>query len=183
MRAKEKRTVSENRQERATAQQTGSASEMHPLRWLLSYVRRYRISVILSILLAVVTVVLTLYIPIAIGEAVDIIADAETGLDELIPVLCRIGAAAVLCALSTYVMNRCNNRISFGVVRDIRRDAFRHIQELPVGYIDSHAKGDIVSRVITDADTVSDGLLMGFSSLFTGVITILGTLVFMCRLR
>ena len=150
------------------------------LRRLLAYIRRYLVSVFLSVLLAVVTVVLTLYIPICIGEAVDrILGPGAVDWEGIVPILRRIGISAACCALSTYVMNLCNNRVCFGVVRDIRREAFHHIQELPVGYLDSHAKGDIVSRVITDADTVSDGLLMGFSSLFTGVITILGTLFFM----
>ena len=150
------------------------------LRRLLHYLKPYRPAVVLSVLLAIVTVVLTLYIPILIGEAVDgIVGAGHVDWDVVWSRLWQIGACAAASALSTYLMNLCNNRISFGVVRDLRQDAFEVIGELSVGYIDSHPHGDLVSRVISDADTVADGLLMGFSNLFTGVITILGTLLFM----
>ena len=155
-------------------------SSKYVLRRLLAYIRPFRLSMLLSILLALATVALTLYIPILIGEAVDhIIGPENVEWKAVFSILWRIGGCAAASALATYLMSLCNNRIGFGVVRNLREDAFAVIGELPVGYIDSHAHGDLVSRVIADADTVADGLLMGFSNLFTGVITILGTLIFM----
>lgn len=150
------------------------------LKRLLRYIKMYRLSVVCSILLAAVTTALTLYIPVIIGEGIDhIIGAGKVEWDAVISVMLRIGICAGLCALFTYIMNLCNNRICFGVVRMLREEAFDVLHALPVGYIDSHPHGDIVSRVIADADTVADGLLMGFTNLFSGIITILGTLVFM----
>ena len=150
------------------------------LKKLSPYIKPYRGTVALSILFAAVTVTLTLLIPVLIGCAIDgILGAGHVIWSEIIPILVWIGVCAAGSALASYLMSLCNNRISFGVVRALRNDAFSVISELSVGYIDSHPHGDIVSRVIADADTVADGLLMGLSNLFTGVITILGTLIFM----
>ncbi|MEE3468550.1 MAG: ABC transporter ATP-binding protein [Eubacterium sp.] len=149
-------------------------------RRLLTYIRPYGGTVVLSFLLAIITVVLTLIIPIRIGVAVDeILGEGRVNWDVIMPVLWQIAACAGGSALASYLMNLCNNRVSFGVVKALRTDAFATIGELPVGYVDTHPHGDIVSRVIADADTVADGLLMGLTNLFSGVITILGTLIFM----
>ena len=149
-------------------------------RRLFRYLRPYKITVLLSFLLAIITVVMTLVIPIKIGEAVDEIpGPGRVMWENIFPIIWQIAACAGVSALASYLMNLCNNKISFGVVRDLRTEAIAVIEEMPIAYIDSHPHGDIVSRVIADADTVSDGLLMGLSNLFSGVITILGTLVFM----
>ena len=145
-----------------------------------SYIKKYRVFVVVSILLAAIITFLTLYIPVIIGEGIDnIISKGNVVWDEVFFAMLRIGICAGSGALLTYIMNLCNNKICFGVVRMLRVEAFDALQSLPVGYIDSHSHGDIVSRVIADADTVADGLLMGFTNLFSGIITILGTLAFM----
>ena len=150
------------------------------LRNVLNYLRRYTPALLLSLLLAAVSVVLTLYVPILIGDTIDLILEpGKVYFDDIASLLVKIGVAAAAAALFQWSMNIINNRIVYGVVRDIRNEAFAKIQSLPVSYIDSHAHGEIVSRIITDADQFSDGLLMGFTQLFTGVITIIGTLAFM----
>ena len=144
------------------------------------YIARYRALLIATLLLAAVTVMLTLYIPILAGRAIDnIIGAGSVRFAPLIKVLAQIGAAAVIVAAGQWVMNMINNKITYSVVSDIREDAFGKIERLPLSFIDSHTSGDIVSRVIADADQFADGLLMGFTQLFTGVMTILGTLIFM----
>ena len=144
------------------------------------YIARYRALLIATLLLAAVTVMLTLYIPILAGRAIDnIIGAGSVRFAPLIKVLAQIGAAAVIAAAGQWVMNMINNKITYSVVSDIREDAFGKIERLPLSFIDSHTSGDIVSRVIADADQFADGLLMGFTQLFTGVMTILGTLIFM----
>lgn len=153
------------------------------LRKVLSRVRKHWPALIGSLLLATVYVVMTLYIPVLVGDAIDGIIEAGNvdfiGLwDHLRMVLICSGVAA----LSQWLMNEINNRITYHVTRDIRREAFRHIQELPLKYLDGHPHGDLLSRVVSDVDTFADGLLMGFTQLFTGVMTILGTLIFMLRL-
>jgi ATP-binding cassette subfamily B protein len=130
--------------------------------------------------LAVVTVALTLYIPILTGNAVDYIIDkGNVDFDAVLIICKKIAMAVVITMAAQWIMNVCNNKITYGVVRDIRSDAFERIEKLPLKYIDSHSYGEIVSRVIADADQFADGLLMGFTQLFTGIITILGTLGFM----
>ncbi len=147
---------------------------------VLQYIRRYWAYLILSLLLAVVTVAFTLYIPILTGDAIDhIIGRGAVDFDAVFGICKRIAAATALTMVTQWIMNVCNNKITYGVVRDIRKDAFLRIQHLPLSYIDSHSYGEVVSRVIADADQFADGLLMGFTQLFTGVITILGTLGFM----
>lgn len=136
--------------------------------------------VIASLLLAALTVVLTLYIPILTGDAVDlIVGKGAVDFDGVFSIMKKIGIAMLITAAAQWVMNTCNNYITYHVIRDIREDAFKKLEILPLKYLDSHAYGDVVSRVIADVDTFADGLLMGFTQLFTGVLTILGTLGFM----
>ncbi|MCD7775117.1 MAG: ABC transporter ATP-binding protein/permease, partial [Clostridiales bacterium] len=150
----------------------------------LNHIKKYRPLIALSILLAAVTVAGTLYIPILAGDAIDLIVGAgNVDFDGLMRLLPEIGIIAAAVALLQWIMNTVNNRITYHVVRDVRREAFEKIQVLPLSYLDSHPSGEIVSRVIADADQFADGLLMGFSQLFTGVVTILGTLGFMLYLN
>ena len=147
-------------------------------------IRRYRLLLILSLALAALTVALSLYIPILIGDAIDEIIDAgRVNFDKIIPILISVAVCAAVAALAQWVMNAINNKITYHVVRDMRAEAFRKIEALPLKYLDGHAHGDIVSRVISDVDTFADGLLMGFTQFFTGIITILGTLLFMMTIR
>ena len=149
-------------------------------RKILHYIGKYWFFVVLSILFAAVTVALTLYIPILTGKAVDfIIGPGHVDFDGVFGVLRTAVIVIALTAVSQWIMNVCNNRITYHVVQDIRRDAFAKLEILPLKYIVSHSYGDIVSRVVADVDQFADGLLMGFTQLFTGVITILGTLGFM----
>ena len=147
---------------------------------VLRYIRRYWFFVGLSVLLAGVSVAATLYIPILTGDAVDMIAGpGRVDFGGIARILAVIGVIIAVSALCQWVMSVINNRITYRVVRDIRSAAFRKLQNLPLSYIDAHPAGEVVSRVIADVDQFADGLLMGFTQLFTGVITILGTLGFM----
>ena len=151
---------------------------------VLRYLRHYRLLFALSLLLAVAVVGLTLYLPILTGDAIDlIIAPGQVNFTALAPLLLRGIVIIGITALCQWLMNICNNRITFGVVRRLRHDAFTRIQSLPLSYLDKRPVGDTVSRVIADADQVTDGLLMGFSQFFTGMLTILGTLCFMLTLN
>ena len=150
------------------------------LKRVLKYAKEYKIYVVFSFVFAVISTVLSLYIPIVIGQAIDhIISIGNVDMDDVVSKLIVIGICAVASAVAAYLMKLCNNRICFGVVRDMRRDVLGVIEKLPLSFIDSHKHGDLVSRVIADADSVSDGLLLGSTSLFSGIITILITLVFM----
>ncbi len=154
------------------------------LRKVLRYLKRYRLLFALSLLLAAAVVVLTLYLPVLTGDAIDLLlGKGAVDFAALAGLLLRGGIVIGLTALAQWVMNILNNRITFGVVRQLRQDAFAHLQRLPLSYLDRHPVGDIVSRVIADAEQVTDGLLMGFSQLFTGVLTILGTLGFMLSMH
>ena len=158
-------------------------SQSTTLRRVLRYIRPYLPMLALSLLLALVTVALTLYVPILVGRAVDcLLGVGAVDFSALRTVLVTIGACVLATAAAQWVMNVINNRITYLTVQDIRRDAFAHMQALPLSYLDAHPTGDTVSRMISDADTFADGLLMGFTQLFTGVVTILGTLVFMLTL-
>ena len=151
---------------------------------VLRYLRRYRIHIILSALLAAISVGLTLYIPIVIGDAIDYIIDqGNVNFEAIVPLLLRVALCAGIIALAQWLMSTLNNKITFEVVRDTRSAAFRRIQQLPLSYLDTKPTGEIVSRVIADVDQFADGLLLGFTQLFTGVLTILGTLVFMLTLH
>ena len=153
------------------------------LRRVLRYIKPYLPMLALSLVLALVTVALTLYVPILVGRAVDCLLGVNAvDFAALRTVLVTIGACVLATAAAQWIMNVINNRITYLTVQDIRRDAFAHMQELPLSYLDAHPSGDTVSRMISDADTFADGLLMGFTQLFTGVVTILGTLVFMLTL-
>ena len=153
------------------------------LKKVLHYIKRYSPLMVISVLLAAASVAGTLYIPIVIGQAIDCIVGAgAVDFGAILPYLIRAGIAAAATALMQWVMSVINNRVAFNVVRDIRSEAFRKIERLPLSFIDSRQTGDIVSRVISDADQFADGLLLGFSQLFTGVATIFGTLGFMLTL-
>lgn len=147
---------------------------------ILDYIGRYKWGVLLSLCLAAVTVVTTLYAPILIGDGVDLILEAgKVDFQGLRQVLGKMAAVITVTAVSQWLMNHINNKITYHVAEDIRTKAFGHLENLPLKYIDSHPSGDIISRIIADIDQFSEGLLMGFTQLFTGVLTILGTLGFM----
>lgn len=147
---------------------------------VLKYIKKYTFFLICSLVLAAVTVALTLYVPILTGHAIDsILGPGEVDFPQVVSVLWKIGLAVAVTMVAQWIMNVCNNKITYSVVRDIRDEAFRKIQKLPLKYMDGHSHGEVVSRVIADVDQFADGLLMGFTQLFTGVITILGTLLFM----
>lgn len=151
---------------------------------VVSYVGRYRIYLILSMLLAIVSVAGTLYVPVLIGNAIDcIIAEGLVNFKGIIPILVKVCVIIGVVALSQWLMNVCNNKITFNVVRDMRDRAFSKIERLPISYIDSNPTGDIVARVIADVDQFADGLLVGFTQFFTGVITIFGTIGFMLSIN
>ena len=159
------------------------AAQRAVLRRVLAYIRPHMPLVALSLLLSLVSVALTLYVPILVGRAIDcIVGPGEVRFDALLPILKTIAVCVLVTAGAQWLQNELNNRVTYNTVRDIRRDAFAHIQTLPLKYLDAHPTGDIVSRMISDVDTFADGLLMGFTQLFTGVMTILGTLIFMLTL-
>lgn len=159
-------------------------SNKEVLKRVLAYVGRYKGMLVLSMLLALVSVAGSLYIPVRIGNVIDFIIDKGlVQFDKIVPVLIEVCIVIGVVALSQWVMNVLNNKITFGVVRDMRDKAFAKIERLPVSYLDSHPSGEIVSRVIADVDQFADGLLMGFTQFFTGVVTILGTLIFMFRIN
>ena len=146
----------------------------------LKYVGRYRGYLWVSLALSAVSVAATLYIPILTGQVIDLlIGQGSVDFSAMVPLLIRIGVLIALGAAAQFFTGTCNNRLTYCTVRDIRSDAFSRLQHLPISYLDSHASGDVVSRVITDVDQFADGLLMGLTQLFTGVLTILGTLGFM----
>lgn len=153
-------------------------------RRILSLLSPYRHLLLLSVLLAVVSVILTLYAPVLTGRGIDlIVGQGAVDFEGLLGILAKLALVVVLTALAQWLMNLCNNKITYHVVLDIRTQAFNHLEELPLKYIDSNAYGEVISRVINDVDQFSDGLLLGFSQLFTGVITILGTLCFMLSIN
>ena len=160
------------------------ANQMATLKKVLYRIRRYWPALAATIILATVNVVMSLYIPILVGNAIDCIVDqGQVDFSAMGMYLGQVVLCAAVAALAQWVMNELCNRMTYQVTRDIRDEAFRHIQVLPLSYLDKHPQGDLVSRVIADVDTFADGLLMGFTQLFTGVMTILGTLIFMVRLH
>ena len=148
---------------------------------LLERIKPYSFFVVLSMLLALFSVILTLVIPLKIGQAIDCIGD-KTNWGKIIPVFTQVIILSVIVMILQWVMNLINNKITYYVVRDLRNDAIQKIETLPLSYIDSHSQGDILSRIIADADQFADGLLMGFTQAFSGVVTIIGTLIFMIRM-
>ncbi len=154
------------------------------LRKVLSRLKKYRVLIALSILFAAVTVGLTLYVPVLVGDAIDrIVGPGQVDFVSVGAILVQIAVIVGATALLQWLMNTINNKITFQVVRDVRSEAFRKLQILPLKYLDAHSHGEIVSRVIADVDQFADGLLMGFTQLFTGALTILGTLVFMLSIH
>lgn len=163
-----------------TAGSKKNTAQKGTLRKVLKYVQRHGFFMVLSILFAAITVALTLYTPILIGDAIDlIVGKGQVDFAGIAAILIKTGIIIGITALIQWLMNTINNRITYHVVRDIRNEAFRKIEILPLSYIDAHPYGDIVNRVIADADQFADGLLMGFTQLFTGIVTILGTLFFL----
>ncbi len=154
------------------------------LKKVLKYIEKYKIFLILSLFLAVAAVVANLYIPVATGHVIDhILAPGQVEFPVIFRLLAKIGVITGLAALAQWLMNVCNNKITYEVIQDIRREAFAKIEVLPLKFIDGHSHGELVSRVIADVDQFADGLLMGFSQLFTGVLRILGTLLFMLAIN
>ena len=154
--------------------------QISTLKKVFHYMKRYIPLLVFSIVLATITVALTLYFPILTGQAIDLIV--EKGLvdfDGILQIAIKGVVVVLITALAQWIMNMCNNRMTYNIVRDIRKDAFHKIEHLPLSYIDSHSHGDMVSRIIADVDTFAEGLLMGFTQLFTGLATIAGTLLFM----
>ena len=159
---------------------TGKASSSETLKKVLRVIGRYRILLAVSILLAAASVILQLYVPILFGDAIDgILGKGSVDFETVGYYLSRILILIILSSLASWIMNMINNTMTYRVVKDLRTRAIRHIQVLPLKFLDGHSTGDIVSRVIADADTLSDGLLLGFTQLFSGVVTILVTLIFM----
>lgn len=168
--ADKRKTNSEKKQKRQAA----------TLKEVIRRLGRYRIFLVFSILLATVSVALTLYIPKLTGHAVDyVIGKGKVNFPGVIQVMIQIGVCTLITALAQWLMNVCNNKMTYQMVQDIRNEAFDKIEQLPLKYIDGHPYGEVVSRVIADVDQFSDGLLMGFTQLFTGIATIIGTFCFM----
>lgn len=151
---------------------------------ILKYIKQYKLLVMVSLSLAAITVALTLYTPILIGDGIDLILDkGNVDFAQLFEILKKIALVVFITAITQWFMNICNNKITYNVVKDVRTKAFNQIEKLPLKYIDAHQHGDIISRVISDVDQFSDGLLMGFTQLFSGVITIAGTLLIMLSIN
>ena len=160
------------------------ADQLTVLKKVLRRIRRYWFSLAVSLVLATVYVAMTLYIPILVGNAIDCIVEAgKVDFAAMGAYLRNVALCALVAAAAQWIMSQLGNRMTYHVSRDIRQEAFAHIQWLPLSYLDKHSQGDIVSRVISDVDTFADGLLLGFTQLFTGVMTILGTLLFMLRIH
>lgn len=163
---------------------TDKSAQKAVLKKVLLRIRPYWISVLSALILATVYVIMTLYIPVLVGNAIDCIVDmGKVDFLTMGRFLWAVGVCTAVAAISKWVMSLINNRLTYRVTRDIRDEAFIHLQRLPLKYLDSHSQGDVVSRVVSDVDTFADGLLMGFTQLFTGVMTILGTLLFMVRIH
>lgn len=154
------------------------------LKRILKFSKPHLVYLVLAAVFSVINVALTLYIPILIGRAIDCAIEAgNVNLQAMLPILIKLGISAAIGALASWLMNLCTNKITYLTVMDIRRQTFDKLQNVPLSYIDSHPHGDIISRMITDTDQISDGLLMGFTQLFTGIVTILGTLGFMLSIN
>lgn len=154
------------------------------LKKVMKYIKKYRVRVVMSLIFAAVTVITTLYLPILTGNAVDLMVEkGKVDFAGLKPIVKTMLIVLTITGVAQWIMNICNNYITYHVVQDIRKDAMDRIQIVPLKYLDGHAAGDIVSRVIADVDQFADGLLMGFTQAFTGVMTIVGTLVFMLRIN
>ncbi len=158
--------------------------KIETIKKVFQYIKKYHVFFLMSLVFALISVVLTLYVPIVIGKAIDcIIGVNQVDYNQIFPLFVKIIIAVIVTAICQWFMNVCNNKITYGVINDIRTDAFRKIEHLPLKYIDGRSYGEIVSRVIADVDQFAEGLLMGFTQLFTGVITIVGTLIFMVSIN
>lgn len=154
------------------------------LKRLMGFLKPYRLYLICALIAAVVSVAASLWTPVLIGQAVDlIVGPGEVAFESIVPILLTIGIAIGISALFQWLMTRCTNRVTYGAVRDLRVQVFDRLMEVPLKYIDQNAHGDLISRVVSDIDLISDGLLQGFAQLFTGVITIVGTLLFMLSIN
>ncbi len=154
------------------------------LKKVINYIGKYKYYLFLSMLLALVSVALTLYAPILIGNAIDnIVSKGNVDFRNIISILIKLAVVIAVTAIIQWIMNVCNNKIAYNVSRDLRQKAFDKIQYLPNSYLDSHSNGDIVSRVINDVDQLSDGLIMGFTQFFAGIVTIIGTICFMLSIN
>ena len=163
-----------------TTNDTANASSMETLWKVLRFIGKYRFLLILSIILAAVSVILQLYVPVLFGNAIDqVVAEHDVNFSMMWYYLTRILVMVIISSVATWIMNIINNRMTFHTVQDIRAKAIRQIQVLPLSYLDSHSTGDIISRIIADTDILSDGLLLGFTQLFSGVVTVVVTLIFM----
>ena len=157
---------------------------MPALKRTMRYIRKYYVLLVLSVITAAVSALLMLYIPILVGDTIDcIVGTGDVGFERIAALLTRLAAVAAAAAAAQWVLSMINNKMTYGVVHDVRNDAFAKIQMLPMSYLDSHPTGETVSRVIADVDQFADGLLMGFTQFFTGIVTIIGTLVFMLRIN
>lgn len=147
---------------------------------ILKYLKIYKLHFILSLVLSLVTVALTLYVPILVGQAIDMAVGAgNVDMNSIVDILIKIGIAVIITAILQWIINVLNNRMTYGIIKNVRHEAFVKIQNFPLSYIDAHRSGEIVSRIITDVDQFADGLLLGFTQFFVGIMTILGTLIFM----
>ena len=154
--------------------------DVKTIKRVLKYLKRYRVMLFFSLLFAALNVALTLYVPLLTGEAIDLmLGKGLVNWDGIYTIILQIAVCTGISALCQWLMNVINNRITYGMVRKLRRDAFAKFQKLPLSYLDSHSVGEIVSRLMTDVEQFTDGLLMGFAQFFTGILTILGTLVIM----
>ena len=158
--------------------------KLDTLKKIFKYAKKYTPLFVLSVIFATITVVTTLYLPILTGEAIDYIIGQGKVDFVIIGKIVKQGIVVMaVTAVSQWLMNTCNNKMTYGIVRDIRKDAFDKIEILPLGYVDTHSHGEIVSKVIADVDQFAEGLLLGFTQLFSGIVTILCTLIFMVRLN
>ena len=147
---------------------------------ILKYLKIYKLHFTISILFSLITVALTLYVPILVGQAIDLaVGVGNVDMNAIVGILIKIGIAVLITAILQWIINVLNNRMTYGIVKNVRHEAFVKIQNFPLSYIDAHRSGEIVSRVITDVDQFADGLLLGFTQFFVGIMTILGTLIFM----
>ena len=168
----------------STNDKTKKQGQMRTLGKVFEYMKKYIPLLIFSLIFAAISVALTLYFPILTGRAIDLIVDkGRVDFDGILSISTKAGIIALITGVTQWLMNTCNNRMTYGIVRDIRTDAFKKLEKLPLSYIDSHSHGDMVSRIIADVDTCADGLLMGFTQLFSGVATIIGTLIFMLTIN
>ncbi len=156
---------------------------METVKKVLRYLKKYIPLIMLSLILAVCIVAFTLYVPILLGRAIDCIVYGAVDMESIVKILTEVVVLVVLTSLFQWIMNMINNKVTYHVVRDIRNEAFEKIQKLPLKYLDSHSQGDVVSRIISDVEQFADGLLMGFTQFFTGIMTIFGTLIFMLMIH